>query len=173
MSAFWLGQIIGVVAVVLSIAVYQLNNRVRMLQVAMASALFFAGSFFFLKAYTAVALNILGAVRCYAYFKVIPSKQTAWIFWLFAILAIIAAAITWNGPVSFLALAGTLLYGVAEWQRSPKYIRRLSLLGPPMWFSYNFLVRSYPGMFIEVFVITSNLIGQYRFDRKSRKRSVR
>jgi hypothetical protein len=166
MTVFWLGQIIGIIAVIVSISVYQFNNRVRMLQLAMISALLFAASFYCLKAYTAAALNVLGAIRCYVYFKVVPGKRTVWIFWLFALLSIIAAAITWGGPVSLLALAGTLLYGIAEWQKSPKIIRRFSMLGPPLWFCYNFIVRSYPGMVIEIFVMFSNVVGQFRFDKK-------
>lgn len=166
MSHFWLGQGIGFVAVIVSLTVYQFNDRVRMLQIAMASALLFALSFLLLEAYTGAALNLLGAVRCYAYFKVVPSRKNSWIFWLFAIASIAATVLTWGGLVSLLALAGTLLYGLSEWQKNTTSIRRLSMFGPPIWFSYNMIVRSYPGMAIEIAVIVSNVIGQLRFDRK-------
>jgi hypothetical protein len=56
---------------------------------------------------------------------------------------------------------------MASGQLNTKNIRRVALLAPPLWFSYNFLTHSYPGMFIEIFVICSNIIGQYRFDAKS------
>jgi len=45
-------------------------------------------------------------------------------------------------------------------------MRRLGLLSSPPWFTYNFISGSYPGMVIEVLLVTSNLIGQYRFDLK-------
>lgn len=52
----------------------------------------------------------------------------------------------------------------SDWPTRPKTIRRLALTVPPFWFSYNAITGSFAGMFVELILLFSNLIGQYRFD---------
>jgi hypothetical protein len=167
MSLFLIGQLVGGVAVFISLAVYQINNRTKMLQLSTVSAAMYGLLFFFLHAYTGAALNLIGAIRCYAFIGTRSTKSSLRIFLLFAVASCLATILTWVGPISLLALLGTLFSGMASGQLNSKNIRRVALLAPPLWFSYNFLTHSYPGMFIEIFVICSNIIGQYRFDAKS------
>lgn len=166
MSHFLIAQIIGSIAVVISLAVYQLNNRRRMLQLSAISATLYAVSFYFLQAYTGSALNLIAAARCYTFTTAKTKQNSTKIFTVFAVMSLTATYFTWAGPISILALLGTLFSGMAAGQLSTKNIRRVALLAPPLWFTYNLLTHSYPGMLIEVFIICSNLVGQYRFDRK-------
>jgi hypothetical protein len=59
---------------------------------------------------------------------------------------------------------------LAVWQKNPRMIRLLSLLSPPLWLIYNVLSGSYPGILSEIFLLTSTLIGIYRFDIRKKKR---
>ena len=69
--------------------------------------------------------------------------------------------------ISLLPFIGTASGAIAFWQKKTKYIRRLALVSSPPWFTYNVIVGSYPGMVAEALLMSSNFIGQYRFDFKS------
>jgi hypothetical protein len=157
-------QAIGFVAVGLSIFAYQYNKRATMLGFDMSAAFLYALHFFLLGAPTGGAMNFIGGVRAAIYYKYPPTKARKWIFVLFMFSSCLATYYFWEGFISLLALGGTLSYGIAYWQTNPKYIRRYLLLSFPLWFAYNFIVGSYPGMLIELILLASNLIGQYRFD---------
>jgi len=173
MSHFIIAQLVGFVAAAISVIVFQIDSRSKILFLSIFSALLYALSFYLLRAYTGAALNLLGSIRCFTYYKVKPSRRTLWVYWLFLGLAVALGLLTWAGPVSLLAIGGTAMYSTGQWQKKTKNIRRTSLLASPFWFSYNFISKSYPGMLVEVLIFCSNLIGQYRFDfRKLRLKKV-
>lgn len=162
-SAFAI-QAIGFVAVVLSLTVFQLNKRGHMLALSVVASLLYSVHFFLLGAPTGAAMNFINAIRYYAFGKVSPSKQNAWVLYVFLIIIATATWLTWQGWFSVLAALGSALSTLAFWQNNPTYIRRISMGVPPLWFSYNAIAGSYAGMVVEVFLFISNLIGQYRFD---------
>jgi hypothetical protein len=177
MSSYLAGQMVGAVAVIISLAVYQVNNRSKMLGLSTISATLYAIAFFLIHAYTGAALNFIGGMRCASFMRSRNAKDSIGIYVIFAAVSCFATAVTWSGPVSLLALGGTLLTAASSGQLRTRHMRRVALLAPPLWFTYNVLTAFYPGMFIESFVIVSNLIGQYRFDigprASSRPRGVR
>lgn len=166
MSNFVLAQIIGAVAVAIALFVFQINHRKRMLELSAVAAFLYSISFFLLGAFTGAAMNFIGGVRCYVFSKSRTKKANLRTFLFFAAVALIATYFTWVGPLSLLAMFGTIFSSIASSQLSTTKLRRFALLAPPLWFAYNYFTHSYPGMFIEVFVIFSNLVGQYRFDFK-------
>jgi glucose-6-phosphate-specific signal transduction histidine kinase len=166
MHHFLVAQLIGAAAVIIALSVYQFNNRILMLRLNVFAALLYAISFYLLGAPTGAAMNFIGSGRCYVFTKVKPAKKNVWVLFVFILVSVIATALTWQGYLSLLAMGGSILSAVAFWQNDPKMIRTLALLIPPLWFSYNALVGSYPGMFVESFNLVSILIGRYRFDKK-------
>ncbi|MEK7070605.1 MAG: YgjV family protein, partial [Patescibacteria group bacterium] len=62
---------------------------------------------------------------------------------------------------------------IAFWQSNPRYIRLIGLISPPLWFTYNYISGSYAGMFAEIILLSSNLIGIYRFDIKFKFSKIR
>lgn len=116
-------------------------------------------------------MNLVGAGRSYVFMKVKQDSNNTWILFSFIIIGVLATAISWQGYISMLPLLATSAVAVASWQNNPKHIRRLMMLAPPLWFAYNAISGSYPGMVIEIIMLASNLVGQYRFDflKKSEK----
>ena len=167
MSWFIVAQIIGVLATVLSLLIYQVNRRSSMLWLGLAAGVLFAIHFYILGALTGAILNLIGIARSYTFVKVTPSRNNIWVLVLFIIIASVATVAFWQGQIGVLALVGNTASGIAFWQKKPKSIRRWALISPPLWFAYNALSRSYPGMFIEVMNVLSAVTGIYRFDRKS------
>lgn len=172
MSNVVIAQCIGAVAVIISLAVFQVNKRSLMLWLSLSAGILFGVHFVLLGALTGAALNFIGVARSYCFVKVTPARKNVWILLIFISIAAIATVATWKGLVSLLAFTGNTASGIAFWQRKPKDIRRWAFIPPPLWFSYNALSGSYPGMFIELFNFVSLLIGTYRFDWRMKKRRL-
>lgn len=168
MHIYLIAQLIGAVAVIISLTIYQLNQRSQMLKLGSAAGFLYAVHFYLLGAMTGAALNLVGGAREYSFSLVKPGKGKRWLFWAFVAASVLATWLTWNGFISLLALGGNIAFAISGWQPYAKGLRRVGLFAPPLWFSYNFIVGSYPGMFIEVFMIVSNVIGQYRYDLRKR-----
>ncbi len=164
MTLFLAAQIVGGIGVLLSIAVFQLTTRKNMLRLGVAASLFHIAQFLLLSAFTGASMHVIGALRTYVFYKVTPTRSHVWVLVLFMIIAIIATYFTWQGWVSLLALAGNLCGGFASWHKTAKYIRRWALASPPLWFTYNLLNGAIAGMVLEVVMLSSNLVGQYRHD---------
>ena len=162
-------QIVGFVAVIISVTIFQFNKRTTMLRLGAVAAFIYSLHFLMLQAYTGSAMNLIGGFRSYIFFKVKPDKRHRWILILFIAIASVSTYLTWQGSVSLLPFIASSLGGIALWHKKPKHIRRWALIVPPIWFTYNLLVVSYPGMVIEIIMFTSNLIGEYRFDIDHKK----
>lgn len=170
MSYSLVAQAIGIIAVLISLSVYQSNRRAGMLGLAMVAALFYATHFFMLGALTGAAMNLIGAARSFVFMRIRPSKRRTWILWMFLGLAGVATLITWHGPISLLALTGTICSALSSWQRSARMVRRFAVATPFPWFLYSAASGSYPGMAIELLTLVSNLYGQYRHDMRRKLR---
>lgn len=157
-------QLIGLVAVSISLVVFQTNSRDTMLKLGMTAAIFYTLHFILLGAFTGAAMNFIGGARCFVFYKFKPSKKHHGILFAFIGLAVAGTALTWQGPLSLLALAGSVGGAFAAWHTKPESIRRWAILVTPFWFIYDAISGSYAGMFIEVVILTSILIGEYRFD---------
>lgn len=170
MHHFFVAQIVGFVAALFTLAIYQFNSRKAMLALSMLGAFCWSVHFIMLGATTGAAMNLIAVGWSYTFTKVKPTKNNSWVLVFFLALSAFATYLTWQGYISLLAMAGDMVFTIAFWSRSTKIIRRFSLTGPPLWFIYNAFVGSYPGMLFEIFSFTSNLVGQYRFDIKTKKK---
>lgn len=134
-----------------------------MLTLQLIAALLYAVHFYLLGAITGAALNATGAARNYAFTRH-SDKRSWWLPGAFIAVFCLVTALTWQGPLSLLPLGGMISGTLAFWQRTPNHIRLIALISPPLWFTYNFISGSYPGMLVETIMFGSNLIGIYRFD---------
>lgn len=166
MNSFLVAQGVGTAALLVAVTIYQTNTRRSMLLLGMTASLLWTVHFFLLGALTGSALNLLSSIRSYTFLKVKPNRRNRWVMWLFAGLLALATILTWQGLLSLLPLIGSMFGIIGDWQKKPKMIRRLNFGSSPPWLIYNVISGSYPGMVVEVLRMTSNLIGQYRFDFK-------
>ena len=166
MSHFILAQIISLLGVLMSLAVYQVNRRSVMLWLTIGATILYGISCLYLEAYTGALLDFLIAVQCYAFWKSDTSKQNLVVFGIFSVCATAITVVTWSGLVSFLPFAGALVSSFASSQLMPKNIRRLALLSTPFWLAFAVVIHSYPAAIINIAILISNIFGQLRFDRK-------
>ena len=166
-------QLIGFVALGVSVLVYQFNTRKQILMILSWSSLLFSIQFFLLGAYSGAVLNLINIARNYAFQRYRYRAWSVIVLWGFIMIFSIATALTWQGPLSLLPAIGMISGAFANWQPKAKHIRLLSLISPPAWFVYAVAVHSYAGMVAEVLILSSILVGMYRLDRGSKKVSTR
>lgn len=159
-------QIIGLVALVFALVVFQNDHRKKMLYLQLCAATLFSVHFGLLGAFTGMAMNMLSATRNYL-FVMTEGWDRKWRTpIIFMVLFSLATIVTWEGPKSLLPLGGMITGTLAFWQIRPGRIRLLALISPPLWFLYNFMSGSYAGMAVEVIMFSSIITGIYRFDTK-------
>lgn len=158
-------QLIGFVGLGLSVLAFQFNKRSSILKLQTFAALMYTVHFFLLGAFTGSGANAITALRNHVYQKTGKRWRTWLIPTFFGLVFLIVGVLTWQGWLTLLPIVSSLGGVVAYWQSSPRVIRSVELLlGPPLWIIYNIASHSYPGIILEIFLLTSTLVGIYRFD---------
>lgn len=168
-----IAQLIGFVALTLSLMLFQKNNRATMLKLMLIASVLYSVHFFLLGALTGAALNALNAIRSYVYANKNEKKWASHWFWpiIFIFSCVVVCVLTWQGRYSILPALSASLQSVILWSNKTKMIRYLSLTVPPFWLTYNIIVGSIPGIIIEILVFCSVCVAIYRFDISPRQKS--
>lgn len=111
-------------------------------------------------------MNLIGSAMVFVSYK---KDSAAWAkhkFWkyFFILLFLVVGFVTSKALVDYLPILAQVLGTIAIWQTNPKAIRFMMLIPRPLWFMYNLVAGSYPGMLTEVFVFLSIVVGIVRFD---------
>jgi Bacterial inner membrane protein len=152
-------QGIGVVAVVISLCIFQTNKRKNMLRLGTAASLIYAIHFYLLGAYAGSAMNVVNAACNGTFTKVNPCRENRHILYFFVALVTTATLVSWQGVRSLLPCMATIVMTFGFWTENTTTIRRAGMIASPLWMVYSIISGSYPGIFIEAVMITSNLIG--------------
>ena len=158
-----LGQVLGVVAVILGFVSFQMKTPKGILIFQMIVAAVFALHYLLIGAFTAVALNALAAVQnlCY-YFRNKKGSKSLVIPIVFVSLVIIASAITFTDWRSAIIMAGVAAGSVSLAMSDPQKIRAAMFVKSPICLIYNALVLSIGGVVYECAVLVSSAIGFFR-----------
>lgn len=159
-------QSIGFFALAIIVMVFQVNRRRHMLYLKAAASVLFAIHFGLLGAWTGAAMNGVNVARCSVFSLKNQYKWAHHIFWLFFFIALLwtAGILSWQGYISLLPMAGMTFGSIAFWMTDKRKIRLIALMTPMMWFTYNYMSGSYPGMATDTLLFISNVIGIVRFD---------
>lgn len=82
------------------------------------------------------------------------------------------AVVTWltyDGPLSLLSVAATMLYEISIWQKSTKMYKFLGIPVALCWTGYNLAVLSIFGALCEVGMLSASVVGYVREVKKSRR----
>jgi len=164
-------QFVGFIALIFALLVFQAKKRDGMLKLHILASGFFAIHYFLLGAYSGSAINTMNILRNYSFSK-FKKKKNSWLLpAIFIVLFIIIGIVSWQGWISLLPILSAVGGTIAFWQSKPKIIRILSFIILPMWFIYDALSGSYPGMIAEFIIFTSDIVGLCRYDIfKNRKK---
>ena len=168
-----LGQIIGILATVITALSYQMNTKKSLLLTQSLATALTCISYLFLGASAGFALNIVCLVRngCFYYLK---EGQTP-IYISTAVLAaamVVLGVFSWQGPISLLMIIALAVNTVFLSLGKPQILRYSILLTSSMILIYNIYVFTIGGMLNESIAIGSSLIGILRF-RKGKEAQER
>lgn len=168
-------QAVGVLAVTLFLLSYQLKKRKHIIIVNTVSRCLYILQYILLGAFAGAAVDVLGALAC-----VVASKKDAPFIKKHLTLVIIitdalivtAGLLLCKEPLDLLPIIGVLLHTGAFWLTDERIIRRVSLLGSPFWFVYNFYSRAYGSALGDVLTMVSIIIAMIKF-RKHKKEETK
>ena len=162
-----IGQLLGIVATVITFISYQVNTKSRLLIIQTTATLCTCLSFLFLGASTGFALNIVCIIRNVAFYfqkdKSVVHTVTAIAL---SVAMIVLGIFSWQGPVSLLimiALAANTLFMATG---NPQLLRKSVIVTCSMILVYNAIVFSIGGMANEGISIVSSIIGIVRFRKE-------
>lgn len=119
-----------------------------------------------LGAYTGMALNMLGVLRCYVYANRDTKKWASneAIPFIFFALAIVTGILTWKNASSLLPMAAVAITSFVLWSKKANIIRYFSYPGCICWLIFNVISGSYAGTMTELFNLGSITVGIIRYD---------
>jgi len=161
MSDFLLSQLLAFGTLVAGMAAFQFKDRVYILRGWCIAAVFGAAHYYFLGAYEATALVFITACR----FLVSSLTTDRRMLYLFFTLVIAGFALTYQSPISVLALLATLIGTWGSFHGSERAVRYAMMAAEILWVVYNYIVWSPVAIAMEVAFFSSNLIGMLRHRR--------
>ncbi len=85
---------------------------------------------------------------------------------------LIVTILTYDGPLSLLSVAATVIYEVSIWQKSTRVYKFLGIPVALCWMLYNGVVWSVFGVICEAVMLTTSIIGYVREVKKGKKRAI-
>ena len=168
MNISWIiGQLLGVVAIILGIISYQVKTDKKLLFVLMLNGAVFAVHYYLLGAMPAAVMNTIGVVRNIVYYRkdkkfynpvLIPA--------IFAVIMGVMGLLSWQGPESILVIAGLVINTVCVSFKNLQNIRKSILVTSPMVLVYDAYAGSIGGVIYEAMVVVSSIIGIIRYKNK-------
>ncbi len=162
-----IGQILGVIAVILGFVTYQMKTTKQVVLMQCAVSLVFCAHYLFLGAISGGVLNAVSFVRNVAYYyRDKKYLSGVWVPVLFVVLMTGLGIYSWQGWPSLFVIVGLAINTVALRFKDPQNIRRSILVTSPLVIIYDLIVRSYGGIIYESVSIVSSIIGLIRARRK-------
>ena len=164
-----IAQVLGILALLAMVLSYQQKERKRLLWFQLVSTAIYGVHYYLIGAVTMVAMSGINIARSFVFSK----NDTKWgrsRIWLYLFLAItlVSGIWTWEGPLSLLVMAATLLLIVALYSENLAFMRKVFLILPFLYIAYNVVKRSWGGIGNDVFCLVSALIAIWRFDIKKK-----
>lgn len=155
-----IGQGLSVVAVITGFISYQMKTAKGILFFQIITALIFSAHYFLIGAMTAMALNLVAAIKCVCYY-IRNSRQSNGLFvpFFFTVLVLVTSVLTWDGWYSAFIMTGLSVHAISLSLSKPQTIRKLTLIKSPLCLVYNTCVLSVGGIIFEMSSLISAIIG--------------
>ena len=164
-----IGQISGIVAMLITFSSYQMKTQKGVL-VTLTAATFFNGlSYLLLGATSGFALNVVCIVRniCFCYQRT-GTRINRISAIGFAAAMCLLTALTWQGPVSLLIMIALATNTIFLSLGNPQVLRYSIFFTSSLVLGYNVVVFTVGGIVNELIAIVSSFIGVLRFRKTAR-----
>ena len=175
MDIRWIiGQIFGIIAVILGFVMYQIKDAKRLLMVKIFICIVFCIHYFFLKATSGMILNAVGAVRSITYYnRDRVGKYEKYLPVVFAIIMGIMGIYFWEAWYSVFVVVGLVINSVALSFKNPQNLRKSILISSPLVIIYNAFIMSIGGIIFESVSVISSVIGLIRYKNSQKQTSLK
>ena len=164
-----IGQIIGIIAPILTVISYQLNTKKSVLITLTGATVATCVSYFLLGATSGFVLNLAGLVRNACCFFVKEKTRGSYVVGgIFAVVMCVLGAFSWQGIHSLLIIAGLAINTVFLALGDPQWLRKSILLTSTLVLIYNIIEFSLGGMMNEALAIISSVVGIIRFRKETK-----
>ena len=120
-------QILGFLGVFLNLMIYQQKTPTRVRVNKIVANGVWAIHYFFLDAFTATGIAIVGMISTAVFMKVDPkSRMGKACLGFFIVINIISGILTWNTAISLIAMAAAIISSISFFIGVPKYTRRFA-----------------------------------------------
>ena len=161
-----IGQVMGVVAILLGILSYQMHTQKRLLVVQIATTVVFSLHYLMIGAISGMALNVVCSIRNIAYFwRNQKQKQDKLLPIVFTVILGIVGVLTWEAWYSVFVFVGLVINTLCMSFSDPQKVRASILVTSPMVIVYDVFALSIGGIVYESVVIVSSLVGLLRFHK--------
>ncbi len=159
-----IGQIISIIATVLTFISYQTNTDKRIISLQTGATSLHCVAYLLLGASSGFALNIVCIVRnlCYFFFNNKP-KLKFMLSVIFAAVLVIVGIFSWQGPLSLFMIFALPINTIILSLGKPQLLRKSILLTSSSILVYNSIVFTIGGIINEMIAIISSVIGIIRF----------
>ena len=164
-----IAQIAGFVAMGFGMYSYQMKHRTGILIFQTLSNVFWLIQYLLLGRYSAVAANVIGAMRnvIYMFRGRLRFADSRLVPILATVAVVISGAITYGSPIDVLPIVAMVIASVAFYMKREQLIRILSLGIAISWFTFGLLAGSFAGMISDGVTFIVILISVIRFARAS------
>ena len=169
--AYIIGQVLGIVAVVLGFISYQMKLPRGIILTQLATAMVFALHYLLIGAVTAAVLNFLAGVKCIAYyFRDKKGGRSVAEPIIFIVLVIVSGVLTWESWYSIALMVGLVVDTVGLALSDAQMTRRFVFVKSPLCLLYNAMVFSVGGIIYECAVLASSVIGLLKYGKENTSR---
>jgi len=159
-----IGQILGVVAVLIGILSYQMKRQENLLKFKLLNSIVKTFNELLTGALTGAALHVVGAIKYPVYMvRNKKGKDGKLIPIIFTLITAIVGIITWTKWYSVFVFSGMVIHAFCMSFKDAQKVRYSVLITSPLIIVYNILTYNYAGVVYEAFVITSSVIGIIRY----------
>lgn len=165
-----LSQVFIIISYILLAFTYQTKNRTNILIFNFGSLIMTGLSYIFLSAYSGLAMVVVAIIRNIIFIidekkNGKSNKNSTKDYVILAILYIVSIAfaiITYNGILSMMSVAATMLYTFSVWQRNTKVYKLLGMPIEAIWIIYNVYIFSIFGIILESVLAVTIVVGYIR-----------
>lgn len=164
-----IGQILGIVAPIVTFISYQVNSKSKLLLLQTAANVAICISYLLLGASSGFALNIVGTIRNMTFFFLDPKSRTNRICAVILALAMGGAGLlSWEGPISLVLMVALMANTIFMSFGDPQLLRKSVIGTSSLILIYNLLM-AHPtigGIMNESIAIVASIIGVLIYRKK-------
>lgn len=168
---FIAAQICGIGGMIMLFWSFQSKTTIKICFTQSIACIFLTSQFALLGAWTGAALNAISLVRNIIYANG-EKKWAKGILWSigFSVINILFTCFTWEGFISLLPMTALILSNFGLRIKNAQVSRMVNFPTSPMWLIYNAGSGAYMSIITEVMVMTSILLGLWRYRKEKQEK---